>query len=76
MCIFASPDGIQRVLELQTALAEYRMRLLKNSKWATFESLKEWHKACVEAQFRDGQDRPEGWRVGREDLTNMLRKKM
>ena len=76
VCIMASPQGIGRELELQMALADYRLRLLKLSQWATFESVRSWHKGFLETQFRDGQDRAEGWRQPREDLTTLLRKKM
>ena len=72
----ASPQGIGRELELQMALADYRLRLLKLSQWATFESVRSWHKGFLETQFRDGQDKAEGWRQPREDLTMLLRKKM
>ncbi|KAI4140037.1 MAG: hypothetical protein L6R39_005989 [Caloplaca ligustica] len=74
ICILASPQGIERELELQHALADYRIRLLKLSKWATFESLKGWHSAFLETRFQDGQDRPEGWRELREDLATLLRR--
>lgn len=76
VCILASPQGLELELELQNALADYRIRLLKLSKWATFESVLEWHKAVLEAQLQYGQDRPEGWRERREELGTLLRKKM
>jgi len=76
VCILASPQGIEQQMELQIALADYRIRLLKLSKWATFASLKEWYKASILTQLRNGQDRPEGWRENREDLSPLLRKKM
>jgi len=72
----AAPQGYERELELQRALADYRVRLLKLSKVATFESLKEWHKAMLEAQIRDGQDRADGWRQKREELGGLLRRRM
>ena len=75
ICLLASPQGLEAELELQAALADYRIRLLKLSKWATFESLMEWHKAVVQAQLREGQDRPEGWRSRREELGTILRRK-
>jgi len=76
VCILASPQGIEREMDLHLALADYRIRLLKLSKWATFESLKEWYKESLLSQLRNGQDRPEGWRDSRGDLTPLLRKKM
>jgi len=76
ICILAAPQGYARELELQRALADYRVRLLKLSKVATFESLKEWHKAMLEAQIRDGQDRADGWRQKREELGGLLRRRM
>ncbi|KAL8718492.1 MAG: hypothetical protein Q9225_004378 [Loekoesia sp. 1 TL-2023] len=76
VCIMAMPQGIEQVLELQNALADYRIRLLKLSKWATFESLKEWHSVFLETRFEVGQDIPEGWREKREDLAGLLRRKL
>lgn len=73
ICIFVGP---QQEIELQRALSDYRIRLLKLSKVASFESLREWHKATLEAQFRDGQDRVEGWRERREEFGRLLKKKM
>lgn len=76
VCLFASPQGMEREMELQWALADYRIRLLKLSRAATFESLNEWHKAVLEAQIRDGQDRVAGWRERREDLAGLLKRQM
>lgn len=76
VCIMASPQGVERELELQMALADFRVRLLKFSKWATFESLKEWFKAFMEVRLQEGQDRPQGWKESREELTMLLRKRM
>ncbi|KAI4117129.1 MAG: hypothetical protein LQ345_002577 [Seirophora villosa] len=76
VCVLARPQGVQRELELQEALAEFRLRLLKMSKWAGFESLVAWFKAFVEGRLREGQDDPEGWRERREDLEQMLRRRM
>ena len=73
ICIFA---GVREEVELQRALADYKIRLLKLSKVASFESLREWHKAILEAQFQEGQDRVEGWRQKRENFGRLLRKKM
>ena len=64
------------MLELQRALSDYRVRLLKLSRAATFDSLREWHKAVLEVQIRDGQDRVEGWREKREDLAGLLKRQM
>ena len=75
ICLMASPQGIERELELQCALAEYRIRLLKMSKWATFESIKEWNNAFVEARFQEGQDMPRGWRERRDELSPLLKRK-
>lgn len=72
----ASPQGIEMELELQRALADYRIRLLKLSNWATFESVKDWHSGFLDAKFRVGQDSPEGWRERRDDLEGLLRRKM
>ncbi|KAL8774472.1 MAG: hypothetical protein Q9209_000845 [Squamulea sp. 1 TL-2023] len=68
--------GSVQELELQKALADYKIRLLKMSKWATWESLLEWHKVFLEGVFARGQDRVEVWREGREDLGGILRRKM
>ncbi|KAI4125968.1 MAG: hypothetical protein LQ338_003994 [Usnochroma carphineum] len=73
VCVFA---GVAQEMELQRALAEYRIRLLKLSRWATFESLREWHKACLEAQIQEGQDRVEGWRDGGREFEGLLRREM
>lgn len=63
-------------IALQRALTDYRIRLLKLSKVASFESLREWHKAYLEAQIMDGQDRVEGWRERREGLGALLKRKV
>ncbi|KAL8920033.1 MAG: hypothetical protein Q9208_006488 [Pyrenodesmia sp. 3 TL-2023] len=76
VCMMAGPQGAEAQLELQSALADYRIRLLKMSKWATFQSVKEWHGAFLERRFQCGQDDPEGWREKREDLEMLLRRKM
>lgn len=76
LCIFASPQGVEREMELQWALADYRIRILKLSRVATFESLNEWHKAILETQIRDGQDRASGWRERRQDLSALLKRQM
>ena len=73
LCIFASPQGVQLEKDLQHALADYRIRVLKLSKVATFESLRDWHKAFIEAQIREGQDKSEGWRQRRGDLGPLLK---
>ena len=76
ICILADPKGNRGLeVELQRALTDYRIRLLKLAKGATFESLNEWHKAFLEEMFQKGQDRPEGWRERREGLTGLLRRK-
>ena len=76
ICTFASPQGLVRELELQRALSDYRARLLKLSRVTTFESLKEWHKTVLDAQFRDGQDWADGWRERRDDLVGLLKRKV
>ncbi len=76
LCIFASPQGLEREMELQRALADYRLRVLKLSRVATFESLREWHKAVLEAQLLNGQDRIDGWRERREELAGLLKRQM
>ncbi|KAI4099477.1 MAG: hypothetical protein L6R37_005978 [Teloschistes peruensis] len=73
---FASPQGVEAEMELQKALSDYRLRILKYSRWATFESLRDWHKATLETQIMEGQDRPEGWRSRRPELEALLRKQM
>ncbi|KAL9604154.1 MAG: hypothetical protein Q9219_000742 [cf. Caloplaca sp. 3 TL-2023] len=75
ICIMASPQGMEAELELQHALADYRLRLLKMSNWATFESVKEWFRVYMEMRFQQGQDRPEGWRETGEGMMHLLRKK-
>lgn len=76
LSIFTSPQGVEREMELQWALADYRIRILKLSRVATFESLNEWHKAILETQIRDGQDRVSGWRERRQDLAGLLKRQM
>lgn len=66
LCILVSAQGMAKELELQHGLAEYRIRLLKLSKLATWESLREWHKVNVDTMLREGQDRVEGWANQRE----------
>ena len=73
LCILTAPQGIEQEVELQMALADYRIRVLKLSKVATFESLREWHKAILQAQIRDGQDRVDGWRERREEFGKLLK---
>lgn len=74
ICIFAQPQGQALEIELQRALADYRLKVLQLSRVTTFESLKAWHKAVLIAQFRGGQDRVEGWREERPELQGLLRK--
>lgn len=74
LCILVAPQGVEQELEMQRALADYRIRLLKLSKVATFESLREWHKVVVQAQITHGQDRVEGWRERREELGGLLKR--
>ncbi|KAL6722063.1 hypothetical protein ACLMJK_001168 [Lecanora helva] len=74
ICHLASPQGVEAELELQRALADYRVRLLKLCKVATFESLRDWHKAYLAAQIKEGQDKPSGWRERREELGHILRR--
>ena len=76
LCIFVSPQGVERELELQRALSDYRIRLLKLSRVATFESLREWHKAVLNAQIKEGQDRIGGWTERREGLATLLKRQM
>ncbi|MCJ1280136.1 hypothetical protein MMC21_007963 [Puttea exsequens] len=70
LCIFV---GENYEAELQSALADYRIRILKWCKVATFESLRDWHKAFLEVQIRNGQDRADGWRAKREELGFLLK---
>lgn len=76
ICIFAQPQGQMHELQLQRALADYRLRVLQLSRVTTFESLKEWHKAVLIAMFRTGQDRVDGWRQERPELQELLRRRM
>ncbi|KAL8645667.1 MAG: hypothetical protein Q9210_006581, partial [Variospora velana] len=76
VCILARPQGVELELELQEALAGFRLRVLKMSKWAGFESLVDWFKGFVEGRLREGQDLPEGWREERRDLEGLLRREM
>ena len=73
ICMLASPQGLEKEMELQWALADYRMRILKLSKVCTFESLRKWHEAILDAQMRDGQDRTSGWREQRAELEGLLK---
>ena len=36
------------------------------------QSLREWHKGFLEIMFREGQDRPAGWRAERPELNALL----
>ncbi|MCJ1456345.1 hypothetical protein MMC28_006706 [Mycoblastus sanguinarius] len=76
LCILADPQAGLKEIELQRALSDYKIRLLKLSKVASFESLREWHKAFVGVQIREGQDRVEGWRERREGLAQLLKRKV
>ena len=76
LCILTDPQGGRKEIELQRALTDYRVRVLKLSKMASFESLREWHKAYLGAQIRGGQDRVEGWRERREGLGALLKRKV
>ena len=60
---------------MQRALTDYRLRLLKLSKVASFESLREWNRAYLEVMIAEGQDRVEGWRERREGLGALLKRK-
>ena len=76
ICMFVSSgEHVEEVEELQRALADYRIRLLKLAKYCTFESLRAWHDAFVASMMKEGQDRPEHWRAPREDLTQLLRRR-
>ena len=75
ICILADPQGTGREIDLQEALADYRIRVLKLSRTASFDSLKAWHKAVIQSQIIQGQDRVEGWRARREDLAMLLKRK-
>lgn len=75
LCIFTAPQGVAAEMDLQRALADYRIRVLKLSKVASFESLNTWHKTVLAAQIRDGQDRVAGWRERREELGRLLKRK-
>ena len=73
VCLLAAGGtDVAGVEELQRALAEYRMRLLKLAKVCTFESLRDWHGAFLDEMFKNGQDSAEGWRVTRPELTQLL----
>ncbi|KAI4217432.1 MAG: hypothetical protein LQ351_000027 [Letrouitia transgressa] len=74
VCMFADPQGGRKEAELQRALSDYRARLLKHSKWATFESLREWHARVLEVMMREGQDRPAGWRQRWSEFDGVLRR--
>lgn len=75
ICIFTAYGAeLAQVELLQRALADYRIRLLKLAKTCTFESLRAWHGAFLNEQFRAGQDKPEGWRAKRENLMSLLRR--
>ncbi|KAL8800325.1 MAG: hypothetical protein Q9182_005252 [Xanthomendoza sp. 2 TL-2023] len=76
VCILVRPAGLAFELEMQNALADYRIRVLKLSKWVTWESLLAWHTGFVSTRMAQGQDVVEGWREGREDLAGVLRKRM
>ncbi|KAI4223772.1 MAG: hypothetical protein L6R36_005172 [Xanthoria steineri] len=72
----AGEGGLEAELELQRAVSDYKVRLLRMSQWATWESLLEWHKGFVNGVLARGQDRVEVWREGREDLDMVLRRRM
>lgn len=72
----AGEGGLEAELELQRAVSDYKVRLLRMSQWATWESLLEWHKGFVNGVLARGQDRVEVWREGREDLDGVLRRRM
>ncbi|KAL9016273.1 MAG: hypothetical protein Q9185_006369 [Variospora sp. 1 TL-2023] len=76
VCLLARPQGLQLELELQEALAAFRLRVLKLSKWAAFGSLVDWFKGFVDGRLREGQDVPWGWMQERRDLEGRLRRKM
>ena len=76
ICLFAADgDSASQVLELQEALAEYRMRLLRLVSFCTFESLRAWHGAFLTEVIHAGQDKPSEWRQRREGLTKLLTRK-
>ena len=72
----AGEAGDRGEVELQRAVAEYKVRLLKISQWATWESLLEWHKGFLDGVLVRGQDKVGVWGEGREDLDGVLRKRM
>ena len=72
----AGEAGDRGEVELQRTVAEYKVRLLKMSQWATWESLLEWHKGFLDGVLVRGQDKVGVWGEGREDLDGVLRKRM
>ncbi|KAL8920886.1 MAG: hypothetical protein Q9172_004303 [Xanthocarpia lactea] len=78
VCILAGQGngGRDLELELQKALADYRIRLLSMSQWATWESLLAWHKGFLDGVLARGQDNVNVWREPREELDGVLRRRM
>ncbi|KAL8847155.1 MAG: hypothetical protein Q9221_007785 [Calogaya cf. arnoldii] len=72
----AGEAGAEGEVELQRAVSDYKVRLLRMSQWATWESLLEWHKGFLDGVFVRGQDRSEVWREGRSELDGVLRRRM
>ncbi|KAL8995029.1 MAG: hypothetical protein Q9169_005155 [Polycauliona sp. 2 TL-2023] len=69
-------SNVEGEVELQRAVSDYKVRLLRMSQWATWASLLEWHKGFVQGVMERGQDRCEVWREGREDLEGVLRRRV
>lgn len=59
-------------VEMQRALAEYRLRLYKFQENYTFSSIKEYHLSFVQTRILEGEDHPLKWRTVDQELMYKL----
>lgn len=69
ICHFAQTSV---ALELQDALADYRIKLSDRLLHYTFESIREHHLRFIQARILTGQDDPLGWRDQARELDHVL----
>ncbi|KAL8627008.1 hypothetical protein Q9189_007283, partial [Teloschistes chrysophthalmus] len=55
-------------VDMQRALADYRMRLLEFHETYTFASIKEYHLSFVQTRILDGEDHPVKWKMVDHEL--------